>query len=638
MLSFSGCGGSDSAAPKSYNITGNASSGGSILPKSVSVNAGGTTTFKITPDNGYEIQSVEGCNGSLNGFDYLTAPVNTECSVSVKFKAKVYEVSSSASVGGTIEPKVAAVEFGKTTTFKVVSNTDFELVSVQGCDGKLSGTDYVTSPVNSSCSVKATFKQKPYQISTVIKGSGSVTPATQYMSLNEQAKITINELPQTKLAQISGCNGSMDGLVYTTAPVTQSCQIAIEFNSLPLVTIVSDQALKLGDINVISSEVTDPDGDLVTYHWSLESAPVGGDSEADAILKSERPYIFLSPTVPGDYVFGLIVNDGIHNSHKVTKTLTAAVFSLPPEVWVFHSDIAKMGDIVDMDASGTTDPDNDSFELTWEVVSAPEPVVLDLSTYRHAKFEPRKLGDYKFKVFATDEHGGVSEPLHVSIRVIAPNENGAPVARAGNDQRINLGTMAVLDGGGSFDAEGDILSYQWRFVSKPGNSVVEIGNDRAQQANFTPDVAGDYVVELLVSDGKESSSETLLIKVIGPTVVLYSKDPIFGGYQPTNLPYNSSGSMEEPANGREQIVISEFQLVAESSDFVIENLAAVDTTNQVVPQILGLSNGLALQPNTPVEFKLVSPTTSGRLVKLQFKFNIKGTDLTFYSEVQLKTN
>ena len=63
----------------------------------------------------------------------------------------------------------------------------------------------------------------------------------------------------------------------------------------------------------------------------------------------------------------------------------------------------------------------------------PETVVLDLSTYRHAKFEPRKLGDYKFKVAAIDEHGGVSEPLYVNIRVIAPNENGAPVARAGND-------------------------------------------------------------------------------------------------------------------------------------------------------------------------------------------------------------
>ena len=193
-------------------------------------------------------------------------------------------------------------------------------------------------------------------------------------------------------------------------------------------------------------------------------------------------------------------------------------------------------------------------------------------------------------------------------------------------QRISLGKAATLDGGRSFDAEGDILSYQWRFVSKPAISLVEITNDRLQQANFSPDVTGDYVVELLVSDGKEISSDTTLIKAVGPTVHLYMKDRLFGGYQPVNLPFVSSGSIEEPANGREQIVISEFQLVAESSDFVIENLAAVDITNQVAPQILGLSNGLALQPNTPVEFKLVSPVTSGRLVKLQFKFNIKGTE------------
>lgn len=566
LASVSGCGGSNSTAPESFNITGSASVGGSILPTSVSVNAGGSTTFKITPDNGYEIQSVGGCAGSLNGFDYLTGPVN------------------------------------------------------------------------SSCSVNATFKRKSYQISTAIKGSGSATPEIQYVSHNEQAKITINEFPQTKLKQISGCNGSMDGLVYTTAQVTQSCQVAIEFNSLPLVTIVSDQALRLGELNVINSDVTDPDGDLVTYHWSLESAPTGGNAEADEILKAKGPYIHFSPTVPGDYVFGLIVNDGIHNSHKITKKLTASLFSLPPEVWVFHSDIVKMGDIVDMDASGTTDPDNDSFELTWEVVSAPEPVVLDLSTYRHAKFEPRKLGDYKFKVVATDEHGGVSDPVNVNIRAIAPNENGAPVARAGLDQRVDLGKVAVLDGSGSFDAEGDMLNYQWRFVSKPVNSVIEIANDQSQQATFTADVAGDYVVELLVSDGLERSSDTILIKVIGPTVNLYSKDIIFGGYQPARLPFFSSGSREEPANGREQIVLSEFQLVADTAGFVIENLSAVDTTNQVVPQIIGLANGTVLQPNTPLEFRLVSPPTSGRAVTLEFKFNFKGTDLTFYYEVQLKTN
>lgn len=634
----SGCGGGDSATPTTYSIIGNASSGGNIEPRSLSVNAGGSATFKITPDNGFEIQSVEGCGGILNGFDYLTGPVNTSCSVSAKFKVKVFEVTSSATPGGTIEPKVISVDAGKTTTFKVTPNPGFEILTVEGCDGILTGFNYLTSPVNGHCSIKASFKQKPFQISTLVKGKGSVTPATQYVSLNERAKITITEQSDTKLKAVGGCNGAFDGGIYTTAPVTESCQVAVEFNSLPQVKIISDPSLKIGELNVISSEVTDPDGDLVTYHWSLESAPVGGNADADAILQAKGPYIYFSPKVAGVYVFGLMVNDGIHNSPKITKTVTASLFSLPPEVRVLYPEQAKMGDLVDMNASVTSDPDGDSFQLTWEVVSAPETVVLDLSTYRHAKFEPRKLGDYKFKVAAIDEHGGISEPLYVNIRVIAPNENGAPVARAGNDQRISLGKAATLDGGRSFDAEGDILSYQWRFVSKPAISLVEITNDRLQQANFSPDVTGDYVVELLVSDGKEISSDTTLIKAVGPTVHLYMKDRLFGGYQPVNLPFVSSGSIEEPANGREQIVISEFQLVAESSDFVIENLAAVDITNQVAPQILGLSNGLALQPNTPVEFKLVSPVTSGRLVKLQFKFNIKGTDLKFNSEVQLKTN
>ena len=98
---------------------------------------------------------------------------------------------------------------------------------------------------------------------------------------------------------------------------------------------------------------------------------MGGNADADAILQAKGPYIYFSPKVAGVYVFGLMVNDGIHNSPKITKTVTASLFSLPPEVRVLYPEQAKMGDLVDMNASVTSDPDGDSFQLTWEVVSAP---------------------------------------------------------------------------------------------------------------------------------------------------------------------------------------------------------------------------------------------------------------------------
>jgi len=39
--------------------------------------------------------------------------------------------------------------------------------------------------------------------------------------------------------------------------------------------------------------------------------------------------------------------------------------------------------------------------------------------------------------------------------------NSAPIANAGMDQTISIGRTASLDGTGSADPDGDILSFQW---------------------------------------------------------------------------------------------------------------------------------------------------------------------------------
>lgn len=84
--------------------------------------------------------------------------------------------------------------------------------------------------------------------------------------------------------------------------------------------------------------------------------------------------------------------------------------------------------------------------------------------------------------------------------------NTLPVADAGDDQTVTAGDSVMLDGNGSSDDDGDPLTYTWTFDSRPEGSMAELSAADTAMASFTTDEAGDYVVQLIVNDGKEDSA------------------------------------------------------------------------------------------------------------------------------------
>ena len=69
----------------SYRVTATADTGGSISPADRMVNHGATTTFTVTPNSGYIINTVSGCGGSLSSRTYTTGAITAPCAVSATF-------------------------------------------------------------------------------------------------------------------------------------------------------------------------------------------------------------------------------------------------------------------------------------------------------------------------------------------------------------------------------------------------------------------------------------------------------------------------------------------------------------------------------------------------------------------------
>src|SRR5262249_15578401 len=149
------------------------------------------------------------------------------------------------------------------------------------------------------------------------------------------------------------------------------------------------------------------------------------------------------------------------------------------------------------------DPDGDSISFAWKLVSRPDGSVADLANQLTATptLTPDLQGTYVAGLSCTDQFGLRG---HVAL-VTLTFTNVKPVANAGTNQSVAVGTQVTLDGSASSDANGDSITYLWSLTSVPSGSAAALANPTSVAPTFTPDVQGTYVAGLVVNDGLISS-------------------------------------------------------------------------------------------------------------------------------------
>ncbi|QJX01973.1 hypothetical protein HML84_06610 [Alcanivorax sp. IO_7] len=156
-------------------------------------------------------------------------------------------------------------------------------------------------------------------------------------------------------------------------------------------------------------------------------------------------------------------------------------------------------------------------------------------------------GQYQLSLVVSD---GEATSLADQLTVTASTPNSVPTADAGTARNVTAGDTVTLDGSGSRDADGDLITYQWRFVSKPTGSGATLSGASTVSPTFTADAQGDYVIALIVNDG-QADSESVNVTVsaaearVPPIAEISDKDynTVVGAYIGTSgRGYDANGN------------------------------------------------------------------------------------------------
>lgn len=163
------------------------------------------------------------------------------------------------------------------------------------------------------------------------------------------------------------------------------------------------------------------------------------------------------------------------------------------------------GAAVQLDGTGSSDPDNDPLSFSW-LLSAPPGSAATLSAADTAQpsFVTDAAGDYRVELTVSD--GQLSDSASITVTATDPAVNDPPTAVASADATtVNVGESVTLSSAGSTDPEGAALGFAWS-LAVPQGSATSLSSATSPSPTFTPDTAGQYSATLRVSDGTLESA------------------------------------------------------------------------------------------------------------------------------------
>ncbi|MDR4491479.1 MAG: S8 family serine peptidase [Candidatus Nitrosocosmicus sp.] len=491
----------------------------------------------------------------IKGIDYVTQYANqievANLSLGCECKSTAFDSAINNAVKAGIVFVVAAGNGAKDArTFSPANNPNAIAVSAIGdsdgkCGGKGPATGYGSDDALASFSnygsdvdiaapgtkIYSTYKGNSY---ATMSGTSMASPhvagaAALYMADNPGASPS-----EVRNALLS--HGSLPGIVcdgmghgYFTGDKDQSREPLLYVKdpgqtsntiSPPTADAGSDRTVDSGvTVQLDGSGSSDPNNSPLTYSWTQTSGPAVALSSSS----SSKP-TFTAPQTSAktDLVFKLEVtnNNGVKSEPDSVRITVNPIPISKPTADAGSDRTVDSGVTVQLDGSGSSDPNNSPLTYSWTQTSGPAVALSSSSSSKPTFTAPQTSAktDLVFKLEVTNNNGVKSEPDSVRITV-NPIPISKPTADAGSDRTVDSGVTVQLDGSGSSDPNNSPLTYSWTQTSGP---AVALSSSSSSKPTFTaPQTTSNNIVlkfQLVVTNNLGVSSDpdstTITIKPV----------------------------------------------------------------------------------------------------------------------------
>jgi hypothetical protein len=302
----------------------------------------------------------------------------------------------------------------------------------------------------------------------------------------------------------------------------------------PVADAGPDQQVALGDsvdLDAAASQACDDGVGSATYTWSFDSVPEGSILDDGAFSENASAEALASsftPDVVGTYLLALQLVQGEHSSTPDVTIIEVEPGGEPPIADCGGDLEVGAGERAVLDGSQSYDPEGEALSYAWSMGAVPDgstqntDSIFDATT-AEASFVPDLAGAYSVYLVVAD---GQQDSEVALCTVTATTTNQPPVADAGEGGVVPPCDEHTfqLDGFGSYDPEGQPISYEWTLMDTPEGSAatdtpcdtgapgyLAIDDPQAPDAIFTWDIEGSYTLQLRVNDGAQWSAPDVVI-------------------------------------------------------------------------------------------------------------------------------